>query len=253
MPTWSKVTAFAATCALTVTIACAAEPASEITLAVSGGPVPDIVSTLVPMFERETGNTVNLVTRRGEALAEDIQQGNVDLVIADAATVDGFVESGDISAASNTPVMISKIGLAVSAGAPKPDISTADELRDALLAAESIGYSRFASGQIFLRAVERLGITDDVTAKAVIPESGPVGAVIVSGEAEIGVQQVAELLAVPGLDLVGPLPGDLQEFLPTSAGIPTNAQNAETAQAFITFLRSDAARAVLEEMGMDVP
>ncbi len=253
MPTWSKVTALAAACGLTVSFAGAAVPAAEITVAVSGGPVPDIVSTLVPMFERETGNQVDLVIRRGDALAEDIRQGSVDLVIADAGTVDGFVESGDISAASNTPVMISKIGLAVKAGAPKPDISTAENLRDALLAAESIGYSRFASGQIFLRSVERLGLTEAVTAKAVIPETGPVGAVVVSGEAEIGVQQVAELLAVPGIDLVGPLLDDFQEFLPTSAGIPTEARNAEAAQAFIAFLRSAPARAVLEEMGMDVP
>lgn len=253
MRTWSKVTALAAACFLTVSVAGAAVPVAEITVAVSGGPVPDIMSTLVSMFERETGHKVNLVTRRGEALAEDIKQGNVDLVVADAAVLDGFVESGDISATSNTTVMISKIGLAVKAGSPKPDISTADKLKAALLAAESVGYSRFTSGQHFLTAVERLGITDAVTAKAVIPQSGPVGAVVVSGEAEIGVQQVAELLAVPGIDLVGPLPGDLQVFLPTSAGIPTEAKDAETARALITFLRSEPARAVLEEKGMDVP
>lgn len=253
MHTWSKFTALAAACCLTVSIAGAAVPAAEITVAVSGGPVPDIMGTLITMFERDTGNKVNLVTPRGEALAEDIKQGNVDLVVADAAVVDGFVESGDISGTSMTPVMTSKIGLAVKAGSPKPDISTADNLKAALLAAESVGYSRFTSGRIFLTAVERLGITDAVTAKAVIPESGPVGAVIVSGEAEIGVQQVAELLAVPGIDLVGPLPGDLQQFLPISAGIPTEAKNAETARALLTFLRSEPARAVIEEMGMDVP
>jgi len=224
-----------------------------ITVAVGGGPVPGIMGAVIAMFEQATGKKVNLVTRNGQALADDVKQGNVDLVVADAAVVSGLVESGDVSATSVTPVMTSKIGLAVKAGAPKPDISNADNLRAALLAAKNVGYSRFASGQIFLRAVERLGITDAVTAKAVIPQSGPVGAVVASGEAEIGVQQVAELLAVPGIDLLGPLPGDLQQFLPTSAGIPTRAKDAETARALINFLRSGPAMAVLREKGMDVP
>jgi molybdate transport system substrate-binding protein len=224
-----------------------------ITVAVGGGPVPGIMGMVVAMFEQATGNKVNLVTRGGQALADDVKQGNLDLVVADATVVRGLVESGDIAAMSVTPVMTSKIGLAVKAGAPRPDISTADNLMAALLAAKNVGYSRFASGQMFLGAVERLGITDAVTAKAVIPQRGPVGAVVASGEAEIGVQQVAELLAVPGIDLIGPLPGDLQQYLPTSAAIPTRAKDAETARALIAFLRSGPGMAVLREMGMDVP
>jgi len=253
MRTWSKLTALAAAGFLSVSIAGAAVPAAEITVAISGGPVPDIMGTLVQMFERETGHKVNLVTLRGDALSEAIKQGNVDLVVLDAPAVDQFVESGDISAPSRTPVMTSKIGLGVKAGSPKPDISTPDQLRAALLAAESVSYSSFTSGQIFLGAVERLGITDAVTAKAVIPQSGPVGAVLVRGEAELGVQQVAELLAVPGVDLVGPLPGDLQTYLPISAGIPAQAKDEETARAFVLFLRSAPAKALIEERGMDVP
>lgn len=253
MRTWSKLTALAAAGCLAVSIAGAAFPAAQITVAMSGGPLPDIMETLVPMFEQATGHEVDLVRRGGEALVEDVRQGNVDLVVTGAAVVDELVESGDISAMSNTPVMISKIGVAVRAGAPKPDISSADNLTSALLAAESVSYSRFTSGRIFLTVVERLGITDAVTAKAVIPESGPVGAVVARGDAEIGVQQVAELLPVPGIDFVGPLPGDLQEYLPISAGIPANAQDAETAQALIDFLGSEPALAVIQEMGMDVP
>jgi molybdate transport system substrate-binding protein len=253
MRTWSKLTALFAVGGLAVSMAGAAVPAAEITVATSGGPVPDVMRAVVEAFERETGHKVTLVSRRGEALTDDVKQGNVDLVIWDAAVVTGFVESGDVIAASNTPVMTSKIGIAVKAGAPKPDIRTAESLRAALLEAKNVGYSQFASGQIFLRAVERLGITEAVTAKAVIPQSGPVGALVASGEAELGVQQVAELLAVPGIDLVGPLPDDLQEYLPTSAGIPTQAKDAETAQALIAFLRSAPARAILQEKGMDVP
>jgi molybdate transport system substrate-binding protein len=224
-----------------------------ITVAVSGGPLPGVMGAVVPMFEQATGNKVTLVTRNGAALAEDVKQGNVDLVVTNADVVKGLVASGDISATSETPVMISKIGLAVKAGSQKPDISTPDNLKAALLAARSVGHSRAASGQIFLRAVDRLGITDAVTAKAVIPQGGPVGALVANGEAELGVQQVAELLAVPGIDLVGPLPNELQEFLPISAGIPATAKNAETARALLTYLRSAPGQAVLREKGMDVP
>ena len=244
-------TLLVAACAAASLVASRAQ-AQQITVAVSGGPLPGVMGALVPMFERATGNKVTLVTKNGQALADDVKQGNVDLVVTNADVVDGLVTSGDISAASKTPVMMSRIGLAVKAGSPKPDISTPDKLKAALLAAKSIGHSRAASGQAFLKAVERLGITDAVTAKAVIPQSGPVGALAADGSAEIAVQQVAELLAVPGIDLIGPLPGDLQTFLPISAGIPAKAKDAATAQALITFLHSAPAMAVLKEKGMDI-
>ena len=131
-----------------------------ITVAISGGPLPGVMAGLVPAFEQATGHKVNLVSRNGQALTDDVKQGNVDLVITGADVVQGLAQSGDVTA--ETPVGISKVGLAVKAGAPKPDISTPDKLKAALLGASSIGYSRFASGQIFLRAVERLGITDEV-------------------------------------------------------------------------------------------
>jgi molybdate transport system substrate-binding protein len=254
MRTWSKWTAVAAGCCLTVAIAGAAAPAGVVNVAVGGGPVPGIMTALAATFERDTGTKVVFVSKRGDELTAAIKEGDVDLVVSDAALVDGLVKSGDIVAASKTPVMTSKIGLAVKAGSPKPDISTPEKLKAALLAANKVSYSKFASGQIFLKAVERLGITDAVTAKAVFPQNGePVGAVIVRGDADIGVQQVAELMAVPGTDLLGGLPGDLQQYIPTVGGISTKAKNAEAARAFLTFLRSNAATTVLKQKGMDVP
>lgn len=149
--------------------------------------------------------------------------------------------------------MISKVGLAVKAGASKPDISTGDKLKTALLAAKTVGYSQGPSGQHFLSVVERLGIADAVKAKGVIPQGGPVGAAVAKGEAEIGVQQMAELLAIPGIDFVGPLPNDLQTQFRFSAGIPAKAKDAATARALIDFMRSAPALSVLKEKGMDLP
>jgi molybdate transport system substrate-binding protein len=145
------------------------------------------------------------------------------------------------------------VGVAVKAGAPKPDISTPDKLKAALLAAKTVGYSQGASGQHFLTVIEKLGIADAVKGKAVIARGRPVGAEIASGEAEIGVQQVAELRPVPGTEVIGEMPAELQKKIPYSAGIVAKGKDAQTARALVSFLRSEAALDVLKRKGMDLP
>jgi molybdate transport system substrate-binding protein len=120
-----------------------------------------------------------------------------------------------------------------------------------LVAAKTVGYSQGASGQHFLTVIERLGLVDVVKAKAVIVQGRPVGAAIASGEAEIGVQQVAELLPVAGIDLVGPLPGDLQKIIPYGTGIPVKAKEADAARALVSFFGTEAVVSKLKQMGMD--
>jgi molybdate transport system substrate-binding protein len=141
----------------------------------------------------------------------------------------------------------------VKAGAPKPDVSTPDKLKAALLAAKTVGYSRGASGRHFATVLDKLGIADAIKPKEVVVQGRPVGAAIASGEAEIGFQQVAELRPVPGVDQFGELPPALQKAIPYSAGIPAKAKDAQTAQALVSFLRSEPALEVLKKKGMDVP
>jgi molybdate transport system substrate-binding protein len=253
MRSWSKLIVLAAAGCVTGLVAGTPLHAAEITVVASGGPLPSVMGAIIPMFERATGNKVKLNTKAGAAIVEDVKQGAADLVIADVGVVEGLATSGDVAAGSATLLMISKVGVAVKAGAPKPDISTADKLKAALLAAKTVGYSQGPSGQHFLTVAERLGIADAVKAKGVIPQGEPVGAAVAKGAAEIGVQQVTELLAVPGIDLVGPLPNDLQTQFRFSAGIPTKAKDAATARALINFMRSAPALAVLKEKGMDLP
>ena len=227
---------------------------AQINVAFGGGPgnmAAIFTSTIAPSFEKATGKTVTLVAKRGQELTDAIKAGEVDVVFFDPAVLDSLVKSGDVTGA--TPVMTSKIGLAVKAGDRKPDISTPDKLKAALLAAKSVGHSRAASGQAFMAAVEKLGITPEVTAKQVIPQGGLVGQLAVDDKAEIAVQQVPELLGVPGVEIVGDLPGDLQKFLPLSAAVATKAKDAASAKAFITFLRSAPGKAMLKEKGFDVP
>src|SRR5919106_1263779 len=150
--------------------------------------------------------------RRGEA---------VDVVIVADAVLVGFIRDGLIMAESHTPVARSAIGMAVRAGAPKPDISTVDALRRTLLQAKSIAYSASVSGDYgSTELFQRLGIADHVASKSRRIEGGErVAAVVARGEAEIGFQQISELLPVDGIDFVGPLPPEVQLVTMVSAGV----------------------------------
>ncbi len=253
MNAWSKVVAVTIAGALSALVAGAAANAADITVVASGGPLPDVMGTLVPMFESATGNKVKISFKGGPAIAADVKQGAADLVVTGTEVVDELAKAGDVVGNGKTLLMISKVGVAVKAGAPKPDISTPDKLKAALLAAKTVGYSQGASGQHFMTVVEKLGIADAVKAKAVIAQGRPVGAAIASGEAEIGVQQVAELRPVAGTEVIGEMPADLQKQIPYSAGIVAKGKDAQTARALVSFLRSEAALDVLRRKGMDVP
>jgi molybdate transport system substrate-binding protein len=147
----------------------------------------------------------------------------------------------------------SGVGVAVRAGAPQPDISTVDALKRALLAARSVAHSKVgASGIYFSEVLQRLGIADKLK-KRIIVEKGPVGLVIASGEAEIGVQQLCELAPVPGIDIIGPLPDPLQKITHFAAGISTDAKDPKAGAALLDFLESDAVRAAMRAGGIEPP
>ena len=253
MNAWSRFAAVAMAGCLGALIGGATGNAAEITVVASAGPLPDVMGTLLPMFESATGNKVKISFKGAPALTADLKQGAADLVITNTEVVDALAAGGDVAGNGKTLLMISKVGVAVKAGAPRPDISTPDKLKAALLAAKTVGYSEGASGRHFLTVIQKLGIADAVKAKAVIAQGRPVGAAIASGEAEIGVQQVAELRPVPGTDVIGEMPAELQKQIPYSAGIATKAKDAETARALVSFLRSAAALDVLKRKGMDLP
>ena len=172
MKVGSKIAALTATCML----AAATANAAEITVAASGGPLPDVMGTLVPMFEKASGHKVKISFKAQPAISADVRQGAVDLIVTNTEVVDELAKSGDVDGNAKTLLMISKVGLAVKAGAPKPDIGTPDKLKAALLGAKTVGYSQGASGQHFLTVVQKFGIADAIKAKAVITQGRPVGA-----------------------------------------------------------------------------
>ena len=179
-----------------------------------------------------------------QALLKSLALGeSADVVILTADAIDDLARQDKVVAATKVNLGSSGVGLAVRAGAPKPDIRSVDALKNALLAAESVAHSRVgASGIYFADLLKGLGIAHRMK-KLVIVEKGPVGAVVASGGAEMGVQQLCELAPVAGIEIVGPLPAEIQKLTVFSAAVTKGAKKPEAARAFIEFLRSAPVRA----------
>jgi len=213
---------------------------------------------LVPEFERTTKHTVTsgFGASMGDApdsIPARLQRGEpIDVVIMADTALDALIKQGKVVAGSRVDLVRSSIGVAVRAGAPKPDISTVEALRSALLNAKSIAYSASASGvYVSTELFQRLGIADQVKGKSQRIESARVGAVVARGDAEIGFQQISELLPVEGITYLGPLPADVQKVTVFSAGIVSAAKNADAARALIRFLASPAAADVIRKSGLE--
>ena len=198
---------------------------------------------LAPEFERTTGSTI--VTKYGGSMGNSpdtipnrLARGEAaDVVILAASALDDLIANGRVVAGSRVDLARSAIGLAVRAGAPKPDISTVDALKRTLLQAKSIAYSSSASG-VYLSGelFPSLGIADQIAPRSRRIESGPVGEAVARGDAELGFQQISELRPVKGIDIVGPLPAPIQRMTHFAGGIPTNAVNPDGGRALLTRL-----------------
>jgi molybdate transport system substrate-binding protein len=199
-------------------------------------------------FERAVG-PLELRFDSTQAILKRIsQEERADLLVLTAEAMEDLRQKGRVTQVR--ALGSSGVGLAVRAGAPKPDIGSVDALRRALLSASSVAHSKVgASGIHFSELLKKLGIAEKLK-KRVIVEKGPVGLAVAAGEAEIGVQQLCELAPVPGIDIVGPLPEPLQVLTHFSAGVTADAANPKAAAALMELLRSDAARAAMIEGGM---
>jgi molybdate transport system substrate-binding protein len=166
--------------------------------------------------------------------------------------LDELIKQGKVVAASRADLARSSIGMVVRKGAPKPDIASVAAFKRTLIEAKSIAYSDSASG-VYLSTVlfQRLGIADQVLGKSRMIPGEPIGAVVARGEAQIGFQQISELLPVPGVDLVGPLPAEIQKVTVFSAGVATSAKEPDAARALIVFLASAEAAAAIAKSGME--
>lgn len=210
---------------------------------------------LAPKFEAK-GHKLDIVYAPSGAIAKRVAGGEVaDLLVSTTAGIDSLIKDGKVIAGTGTLIASSGMGVAVLKGAPKPDISTPEAFKKALLAAKAVAYtdptSGGASGAHFAKVLERLGIAAEVNAKAKLGRGIPVATFVAKGEADIAVQQIPELMVVQGVEIVGPLPGDLQNVTPFAAGVHVGAKDADAAKALIRFLQTPEAAAVIKAKGLD--
>jgi molybdate transport system substrate-binding protein len=218
-----------------------------------------VMEDLGPKFERATGHKLAITFATLGATVKRVQDGEIaDVVIIPQQGIDGLVKDGKAVASNVTLLARAGIVVAVRKGAPKPDISSPDALKRTLLAAKSISYvdpaSGGASGIHFVKVLDRLGIANEMKSKTVFPNPqtpAEVGVLVANGEAEIGVHLIQELMSVAGIDVVGPLPGDLQNTTVFAAAIMASAKDAEASKALVNFLRTPEAAAVIKAKGME--
>lgn len=212
-----------------------------------------VMGTLLPAFERQSGNRVEISYDPAKLMLGRIRRGETaDVAIIGSGAIDELAGEGIIVSDTRCILARSSIGMAVAAGAAKPDIGSVEAFKTAILKAKSIAYTiDGASGMHFAALTERLGIAEAVKSKARRQPGGLVGELVARGEAEIAIQQVSELMAVPGIDLVGPIPQALQKITVVSGGVFATSRVPDAARALLEFLRSQAAQAVILAQGLE--
>ena len=207
---------------------------------------------LFPQFEKSSGHKIAITWAGTNDIKKKIEAGEIyDVVVIAAPEMDGFIKAGKIAAGSKVDLVKSGVGIAVKAGAPKPDISSGDALKKALVAAKSVGYSQGPSGVYMQSLFEKMGIADQVKAKAKITTPGvPVATLIRNGDAEIGFQQVSELIHEQGIDFLGALPNDIQQITTFSGGIHSASKEQAAAKALQSFLTAPENAGTLKKHGL---
>jgi len=202
-----------------------------------------------PEFERATGHKLNVISSFGPVFVRQISAGEpFDVVVSPPPIIDGLIKDGKVIADSRTSLVRSGIGVEVRAGAPKPDISSVGAFKRALLNAKSIGYLKVGGVP---QLVDRLGIADAIRSKVTTPDSDIVSEFVAKGELELGVMVITQILTTPGVELVGPLPPEIQFYTTFTAGVSANSKAPDAARDLIKFLTGPIALPVVKSQGME--
>lgn len=227
--------------------------AAEIKVLASNG-VKAALEELAPAFERATGHKVVITFGLANVLKRQIEAGEAfDLAILTSAGIDDLAKQGKVDAGSRAPIARSGVGIGIRKGAPRPDIATADALKRTMLAASSVSWAKEGqSGIYFATVLERLGIAEQMKPKLVLAASGSeVGKLLAEGKAQYAALLVNELMTVPGVEVLGPLPGDLQNYTVFHAGVGVGSKDSSAAKALIQFLTTPSAGAVFRAKGQE--
>lgn len=212
-----------------------------------------VLEQIGPEFERATGHKLAVTTDIAIRMVRRIQAGEpFDFLVAAPGHIDALVGEGKIVPQTRTNLVRSGIGVQVRAGAPKPDVSSVEAFKRALLNAKSIGYLKEGQSGVYLAALlKRLGIAAAIAPKVTRPETDIVSELVAKGEIELGMVVITQILTTPGVELVGPLPAEIQSYITFAAGVSTHAKAPEAARQLLEFLRGPAALRVIAAQGME--
>jgi molybdate transport system substrate-binding protein len=217
----------------------------------SGGAMKSLMVDVVPLFERTNGAKAEITFALTSVLKKEIEDGAAfDIALLPRPQLDALAQARKIAAGTQIDITRSAVGLAVRAGAPKPDIGTVAALRQTLQRARTIGYSDGPSGAYIADLLVRLGIADEMKPKTRLT-SRPVAEIVAEGEAEVGMQQIVAILPVKGAELVGPLPGELQNIIVYAAGIAPGSGQSGTARALVAFMATPDVVRMIRAKGME--
>jgi molybdate transport system substrate-binding protein len=256
MPRTRSILAIALTLAIAQFVTPHIVEAAEMKI-ISGGAFKQVLNDLVVQYEKETGNKADVIYRTVGQHLKLIAGGEekFDVAVLTPEAIDALAQEGKVVRGSRADLAKTGVGVVVKAGAPLPDISTVEAFKRALLAAKSVAYidpkAGGSSGIYVAKLLEQLGIAKDVNAKAVLVQGGEVATHVVDGEAEIGIHQISEILAVKGAVLVGPLPAAIQNYTVYSAGVGAAASDPAAASGLVKFLSGPHALAIIKSKGME--
>jgi molybdate transport system substrate-binding protein len=210
---------------------------------------------LLPQFERDSGNTVTIRYAIYPDQKSQIESGEFDVALFAAPQIDDLIKQGKLTAGSKADIARTSIGVAVKSGAPKPDIKDEEAFKRTLLAAKSITYTKQSQTGVYLtKQLERIGVADAIKDKLILQPGGAMTTPAVArGEAELGIVLVSDILGTPGVDLVGPVPQSLQNYVMQTAGLNAAAKQPVAGAAFVKYLVSPAAGAVFKAKGLEPP
>jgi molybdate transport system substrate-binding protein len=226
--------------------------AQELKVIASTG-VYSVLQEMIPGFEKQANIKLLVTYDTSNIILQRVQSGEVaDLIILTSAAIDDLIRQGKVAEAGRTNLASSGIGFAIRSGSKRPDISTPEELKKALLEAQSIAYTGTgASGIYFLKVANQLGVGEQVKAKGISPPGGHIAKLVAAGDAQLGVQMKSELMGVPGSEYIGPLPPQLQMNTVFTAGIFSNSRQAAKSLELVRYLSSPSQAAIYIKLGMD--
>jgi len=231
----------------------AVEPAVERITGISSMAMGNVLAELGHAYEQQSGQPVAIASTGGVDAARRVADGEgFDFVVLAADAIEKLATVGRVDPASRIDLAHSRVAIAVAAGAPRPDIASEAAIRDAILRARTIGYSTGPSGAHLVRLFERWGIADAIAPRIVQPSPGlPVGTLVARGDVELGFQQLSELMHLPGIDVIGLLPPEIQMETVFSAAVCTASNCPAAAKALLSFLASPEADATKRHHGME--